>query len=232
MLKTIIVDDEQPARQRIHRLLDEYAELEVMAEASNGEQALEFIQRLQPDLVFLDISMPVMNGVELAHILSKDFPHLNIIFTTAYDQYALEAFDVNAVDYLLKPIRKERLNKALSKLIKPQVKDEFITVRERDTVRKVLLKNILFLHSDQKYIEIHLHNKTLLSSESLKDLETRFPQFFLRIHRSTLVNRKHFYGIEQDDGQCVALLRDCTFKPIISRRHQADARQFLQSSGD
>lgn len=232
MLKTIIVDDEQPARQRIRRLLDNYSDINIAAEASNGEEALTLIQQLQPDLVFLDISMPVMNGVELARTLSQDFPTLKIIFTTAYDQYALEAFDVNATDYLLKPIRQERLNKALSKLLSPRAKDEFITVRERDTVRKVLLKNILYLHSDQKYVEIHLQDKTLLSSESLKDLETRFPQHFLRIHRSTLVNRRHFYGIEQDDGQCIALLRDSDAKPQISRRHQTDARQFLQTSDD
>ncbi|GAA4360056.1 LytTR family DNA-binding domain-containing protein [Kangiella marina] len=232
MLKTIIVDDEQPARQRIHRLLKTYSELTVVAEASNGEEALSLIQQHHPDLVFLDISMPVMNGVELARILSDDFPQLKIIFTTAYDQYALEAFDVNATDYLLKPIRKERLAKALSKLIKPQEQEDFITVREREVVRKVLLKNILFLHSDQKYVEIHLAEKTLLSNESLKDLETRFAQHFLRIHRSTLINRLHFYGIEQDDGQYVALLRHTDTKPVISRRHQTEVRQFLQSSDD
>ena len=229
-MKTIIVDDEQPARERIRRLLEDYKVIDIVAEASNGQEALELIRTERPQLVFLDISMPIMNGVELANILSQEFPHLKIIFTTAYDQYALEAFDVNATDYLLKPIRKERLNKALSKLIKTQPKDEFITIRERESVKKVLIKDILFLQSDQKYVEIHLENKTLLANESLKELETRFPQYFLRIHRSTLVNRQHFYGIEQDNGQCLALLRHTDCKPAISRRHQVDVRQFLQFS--
>lgn len=229
-MKTIIVDDEQPARERIRRLLDGYSHINVVAEASNGQEALELIRKEQPQLAFLDISMPVMNGVELAQMLSQDFPGLKIIFTTAYDQYALEAFDVNATDYLLKPVRKERLNKALSKLINTEPKDEFITIRERETVKKVLLKNILFLHSDQKYVEIHLEDKTLLASDSLKELETRFSQHFLRVHRSTLVNRRHFYGIEQEDGQCIALLRHTDIKPVISRRHQAEVRQFLQTS--
>lgn len=232
MLKTIIVDDEQPARERIRRLLNHYNSIHIAAEATNGQEALERVREHNPQLIFLDISMPVMNGVELAKILSQEFPQLKIIFTTAYDQYALEAFDVNATDYLLKPIRKERLHKALSKLMPTKVEQEHITIRERDVVKKVLLKDILFLHSDQKYVEIHLAEQTLLASESLKELENRFPHLFLRIHRSTLVNRQHFYGIEQDDSRCLALLRDCETKPIISRRHQADARQFLQSSND
>ncbi|AOE48835.1 LytR/AlgR family response regulator transcription factor [Kangiella sediminilitoris] len=231
-MKTIIVDDEKPARERIRRLLADYPNVDVVAEASNGEDALNKIQQQQPQLVFLDISMPVMNGVELARILSQDHPTLHIIFTTAYDQYALDAFDVSATDYLLKPIRKERLSKALSKIMTLHQDEPFITVRERDGVRKVLLKNIIYLHSDQKYVEIHIKGQTLLSSDSLKDLEQRYPNIFLRVHRSTLVNRLHFYGIEQDDGQCVALLRNCEIKPVISRRHQAEARQFLQTSGD
>ncbi|WP_223669931.1 LytR/AlgR family response regulator transcription factor [Kangiella shandongensis] len=231
-MKTIIVDDEQPARERIRRLLADYPNVDIVAEASNGEEALSKIQQQQPQLAFLDISMPVMGGVELARVLSQDYPQLHIIFTTAYDQYALEAFDVNATDYLLKPIRKERLNKALGKIMNFQQDESFITVRERETVRQVLLKNIVCLHSDQKYVEIHLQDHTLLSSESLKELEQRYPNIFLRIHRSTLVNRQYFYGVEQDNGQCVALLRHSNFRPVISRRHQAEARQFLQSSTD
>lgn len=231
-MKTIIVDDEQPARDRIRRLLSHYNSICIVGEAANGQEALELVREQAPQLIFLDISMPVMNGVELAKILSQEFPQLKIIFTTAYDQYALEAFDVNATDYLLKPIRKERLHKALSKLIPSNVQQEHITIRERDVVKKVLLNDILYLQSDQKYVEIHLSEQVLLASESLKELENRFPHLFLRIHRSTLVNRQHFYGIEQDDSRCVALLRNSNSKPPISRRHQADARQFLQSTND
>lgn len=230
MMKAIIVDDEQPARDRLQRLINDISNIDVVAEASNGEEALSLIKQHQPTLVFLDISMPVMNGVQLAKIMNQDCPRVKIIFTTAYDQYALEAFDVNATDYLLKPIRKERLNKALSKLLPPPQNEPFITVRERDSVRKVLLKNIICLHSDQKYIEIHLQQQTLLSNDSLKELETRYPQYFLRIHRSTLVGRHYFYGMEQSDNQFIALLRNTELKPTISRRHQVEVRQFLQST--
>ncbi|ACV25590.1 LytR/AlgR family response regulator transcription factor [Kangiella koreensis] len=232
MISVLIVDDEQPARQRLRRLLDSHSDLEIVGEAENGQQALDLINSLQPDLIFLDISMPVMNGMQVAKQLNQNDPQPHIIFTTAYDEYALQAFDVDAQDYLLKPIRHERLSKALQKLQRQltQTKTAYLSIRERETVRRVAVEEILFLHSDQKYTEVHLAKEVLLSSESLKDLEQRFSHDFIRIHRSTLVNRQHLIGIEQDDSGCLALIQDAKTKPEISRRHQPDVRQFLTAN--
>lgn len=232
MISVLIVDDEQPARQRLRRLLDEHPQLDIIGEAENGQQALDLIEQNQPDLVFLDISMPVMNGMQVAKQLNQTEQQPHIIFTTAYDEYALQAFDVNAQDYLLKPIRQERLTKALQKLLRQLTsnKTRYLTIRERETVRRVAISDVLFLHSDQKYTEVHLANELLLSSESLKDLEQRFVDDFIRIHRSTLVNRQHLIGIEQDDSGCLALIQGSKSKPEISRRHQPDVRQFLTSN--
>lgn len=232
MISVLIVDDEQPARQRLRRLLDAHPELEIIGEADNGQKALEMIEQQQPDLIFLDISMPVMSGMQVAKQLSQQEHQPHIIFTTAYDQYALQAFDVDAQDYLLKPIRQERLSKALQKLQGQlaQTKTAYLSIRERETVRRVPVEEILFLHSDQKYTEVHLAKEMLLSSDSLKDLEQRFTHAFIRIHRSTLVNRHHLIGIEQDDSGCLALIQDAKTKPEISRRHQPDVRQFLTAN--
>lgn len=232
MISVLIVDDEQPARQRLRRLLDSHPDLEIVGEAENGQQALELIESQHPDLIFLDISMPVMNGMQVAKQLNQSDQQPHIIFTTAYDEYALQAFDVDAQDYLLKPIRHERLSKALQKLqrqLSPS-KTAFLSIRERETVRRVAVEEILFFHSDQKYTEVHLAKEVLLSSESLKDLEQRFSHDFIRIHRSTLVNRQHLVGIEQDDSSCLALIQNSKTKPEISRRHQPDVRQYLTSN--
>ena len=232
MISVLIVDDEQPARQRLKRLLDSHPELTIVGEAENGQQALELIAQQQPDLVFLDISMPVMNGMQVAKQLNRASHQPYIIFTTAYDEYALQAFDVDAQDYLLKPIRQERLNKALQKLPQTQTtqNQRFLTIRERDSVRRVAIDQILFLHSDQKYTEVHTLKEMLLTSDSLKELEQRFTHDFIRIHRSTLVNRQHLVGVEQDDNCCLALIEHSKHKPEISRRHQPDVRQFLTAN--
>lgn len=232
MISVLIVDDEQPARQRLRRLLGEHPQLDIVGEADNGQTALELIERQQPDLIFLDISMPVMNGMQVAKQLNEQPHQPHIIFTTAYDEYALQAFDVDAQDYLLKPIRQERLSKALQKLERQTAtaKNSFLSIRERETVRRIAIEDILFLHSDQKYTEVHLANEVLLSSDSLKDLEQRFSNDFIRIHRSTLVNRQHLIGIEQEDNACLALIKDSQTRPEISRRHQPDVRQFLTAN--
>lgn len=232
MISVLIVDDEQPARQRLRRLLDEHPQLDIIGEADNGQSALELIEQQQPDLIFLDISMPVMSGMQVAKLLNQRQHQAQIIFTTAYDEYALQAFDVDAQDYLLKPIRQERLSKALQKLERQltSTRKAFLSIRERETVRRLPVQDILFLHSDQKYTEVHLANEVLLSSDSLKELEQRFTNNFIRIHRSTLVNRQHLIGIEQDESSCLALIQHSRTKPEISRRHQPDIRQFLTSN--
>lgn len=227
-IKIMVVDDERPARERLTRLLNQFPHLQLVAEAENGEQALQKVASYNPQLIFLDISMPVMNGMQVANILSEQYPHIKIIFTTAYDEYALQAFEVNAQDYLLKPIRQERLQSALKKLQVSEPSEPYITVKDREITHKILLKDIVFLQADQKYTEVHLAHHCYLTGDSLKDLETRFEHVFIRLHRSILVNRQQLIGLEKSQDQLLARLKDSDQKLEISRRHQASIRQFLK----
>lgn len=237
LMNIFIVDDEQPARQRLERLLQSIDTVTIVAQATNGQQALDTLKKLTPeqlpDVMLLDISMPVMTGMQLATIMSKDFPTINVIFTTAYDEYALRAFDVNAQDYLLKPIRSERLEQALQKvrdrLPAREAKKQFLSVKDRDALINIDVQDILCLHADQKYTEVHLVNRLLLANETLKQLEEKFTDTFIRIHRATLVNREQLQGMSNEQGTVHAILRDSELRPEISRRHQSEIRQFLQS---
>lgn len=234
-MKVILVDDEQPARQRLGRLLRVHPQLEIIAEASDGDQALEKIRQHKPDLIFLDISMPVMSGMQLAKILVDELPQVNIIFTTAYDQFALDAFEVKAQDYLLKPIRQERLTDCLHKIRRQnapteQASSQSLTIKDKNTLHKIALSEIIFLHSDQKYTEVHTAERVLLSSDSLKTLEQRFGEQFIRAHRSTLINRDYLIGLQNQQQAVCALLKDCPETPEVSRRHQVEIKQFLQQS--
>ncbi len=225
-LSVLIVDDEAPARQRLQRLISSIDILHAIGEAENAEFAIQQIQEQQPDLVFLDISMPSMNGIQLANWLSEQYPAVKIIFTTAYDEYALEAFDVNATDYLLKPIRRERLQKAVQKLIPAST--TFYSIKDGQSTYRLNIQEIIWLHADQKYTEIHTKEKTYLTNDSLKDFEQAYPNTFLRIHRSSLINPKFLQGVEQHQQTMLALLNETDNKPEVSRRHQSDVRNFLK----
>lgn len=227
-LSALIIDDEKPARQRLQRLIAPLELLHLTDQAENAEVAMEKISESQPDLVFLDISMPAMNGIELAQWITKEYPTIKIIFTTAYDEYALDAFEVNATDYLLKPIRRERLLRAVKKLFPAEQQAEHYILKDGNITHKILLNDIIFLHADQKYTEVHLSDKTLLSSDSLKDFEERYPEQLLRIHRSTLINPDLLLGIEQQGSSMLVNLKNTETKPEVSRRHQAQVRKFLK----
>ena len=227
-LSVLIVDDEKPARQRLQRLIAPIAILESIGEAANAQEAIELINQQQPDLIFLDISMPTMNGIQLAEWINQHYSRIKIIFTTAYDEYALDAFEVNATDYLLKPIRHERLLKAVKKIIPQQIQEDYYTLKDGQSTHKIVLSDIIFLHADQKYTEIHLANKTYLSSDSLKVFEQTYPSYFLRIHRSTLINQAYLTGIQQQQQSMLVLLKDTQQQPEVSRRHQSTVRKFLK----
>lgn len=228
-IKTLIVDDEKPARDRLARLIGPISSLDLVGEAENAELAMLMILDLQPQLIFLDISMPIMSGIQLADWIQKESIDTHVIFTTAYDEYALEAFEVNAKDYLLKPIRRERLVSAIKKLIPKQVESEFIVLKDSKSTQKVLLDDIIYLHADQKYTEIHLNDMQLLSSDSLKDFEQKYPEHFLRIHRSTLINKQFLMGLEHLNNSMHVVLKDCESKPEVSRRHQPELRKYLKA---
>ncbi len=237
-LKLLIADDEAPARNRLRDLLADIAELKVVAEAKNGKETLEFTHEHQPDVVLLDIRMPVMDGIEAAQHLQKMSVPPAVIFTTAYDNYAMQAFDMNAVDYLLKPIRLERLQTALSKaralrpkqieaLHKLQPQRTHLSISERGRILLIPINEVIYLRAELKYITVRTAEREYLLEESLTHLEHEFASIFIRLHRNCLVANAHILGFEKrageagsDEKQWVALLRNVPETICVSRRQQ------------
>lgn len=242
-LKVLLVDDEPPARTRVQRFFESMSGYTVIGEAETGIEALSMIDSLQPDIVILDIRMPQMNGLEVAqHLAQLDNPPA-IIFATAYDQYALEAFDANAVAYLLKPVRKERLVDALLKAHKvTKVQLEAVSqgqpkpmqrthfwVRLGEEVELVPVPEIIYLHAEFKYVKIiHERGETLIDEPLIK-IEAEFGDRFLRIHRSTLVaidRVTRMYTVK--DGRVFVEVRDQEEPLEVSRRAMARVRTTLR----
>ncbi|VAW98021.1 Two-component transcriptional response regulator, LuxR family [hydrothermal vent metagenome] len=244
MMKILVIDDEPLARERLKQIITELALGECVAEGSNGEQAVVMSQQHAPDVVLLDIRMPGMDGIEAAqHIMKLDEPPA-IIFTTAYDEYALSAFDTHAVDYLLKPIRKERLQDALEsakRLTKAQLEKlnladqatqrrQHISARLGDELRLIDVNDILYLFAEHKYVTVRYTQGTVLIEESLRSLEEEFDDVFLRVHRNALVARKSIAALDKlkDGGHKVKLLGvEDTLE--VSRRHLPTVRKIMKS---
>ncbi|WP_167610646.1 LytR/AlgR family response regulator transcription factor [Maribellus sediminis] len=217
--KTIIVDDEPLARLRLKKLADDYPDkFEIVAEAENGEEAIEKINRLRPEYIFLDIQMPEISGFEVL----KKLDYLpKVIFCTAFDEFALQAFDTHCIDYLVKPLTKERFAKTIAKLdqlndssqeinlnkLIEQFNQEHrkneatsIPVKVGDRVIFVRLDEVSYIQSDEKYVTVVTkHSKSYILDSSLKKLEEKLPDYFIRVHKSYLINknllkeiRKHF----------------------------------------
>lgn len=233
-LKILIADDEAPARNRLRELLEEIADVSIIAEARNGKEALELCSENMPDLLLLDIRMPKMDGIEAASHLQKFEPPPAIIFTTAYDSYAMQAFEIHAVDYLLKPIRLERLQTAISKArallpsqlaaLKPmQPQRTHFSVVERGRVILVPVADVVYLKAELKYITVRTREREYLVEDSLVNIEQEFGDHFLRLHRNCLAARDSILGYEKHpaaDGEShwVALLKDVPETIPISRR--------------
>lgn len=246
MLRLLIVDDEPPARARIRQLLTDVAAqvpTEVVGEADHGLTALDAMDRLQPDVVLLDINMPGMNGLEVArHLAARSQPPA-IVFITAYDEHALAAFEVQALDYLLKPVRADRLAAALSRARRmtpnePRLAEvansigsqrSHITVSERGRMILVPIDEVIYLRAELKYVTIRTASREHLTEESLTSLETEFGERFVRIHRSTLVAKKSIHGFqrvrgeiaedgESGEGHWEVLLKELPERLPISRR--------------
>ena len=240
-MKILIVDDEPLARERLHRHILEIDGDYDIIEAENGLAALQQSEQHHPDIVLLDIRMPGMDGIETAGKLSELETPPAIIFTTAFDEYALDAFDSHAIAYLLKPIRKEKLEKALlsaNKLNRVQLqnitKDErstqeqHLSVRIHSGVRKINLKDIYYFLAEQKYVTVKYREGEVLIEESLKSLEARFSQTFIRIHRNALISKQQLTAIRKDQqGRYLTELKDIDEKIEVSRRHVATVRKFL-----
>ena len=245
-LRIVIADDEAPARSRIRDLLEDCAAafaLEVVGEAANGRVLIELLQRTLADVVLLDIRMPEMDGIEAAQHIQKLPDPPAVIFTTAYDAYALKAFELHAVDYLLKPIRLRRLHDALTRVrsITPLSLDvlqqltpdarRHLSVQERGRVILVPVDKILFMRAELKYVTIRTAEREHLLEESLTRLEQEFHERFVRIHRSCLVARDHIESFErggEEGGESgwVVKLRGLDERLPVSRRQQHVMKEF------
>ena len=252
VLKILLVDDEPLARERLRTLLGDLSvqlPSTVVGEAANGVQALAVLREQAVDVMLADIRMPGMDGIELAgHLGSMPKPPA-VIFTTAYDNYAVQAFDLNAVDYLLKPVRAQRLLTALQKVrqspppsaallgeIGQQVRGggrSHLACHERGRLLLVPVPEILYLKADLKYVVAHTRERDYLLDDTLTHLEAEFPERFIRLHRAVLVARDALAGVERaadDDAEAYgwALLRDLPDRLPISRRQWGPVKAVLQ----
>ena len=243
--RILIADDEAPARSRLRDLLDECREnfeLVIVDEARNGREALEVINRETVDIVLLDIRMPEIDGMEAArHIAGMAEPPA-IIFTTAFDAYALKAFEVNAIDYLLKPIRAERLLAALNKTrggspVSRAALDaaanqprRHLSVHERGKITLVPIADILYLRAELKYLTVRTAQREYLVEESLTRLEEEFDDAFVRIHRNCLVARAAIGGFEKNaeesESGWAVIIKATGEKLPVSRRQHHVIREF------
>lgn len=243
-MDVLIVDDEILARQRLARMVEKIEGFNVVGEAGDADQAFAAVLEQDPDVVLLDIRMPGKDGLNLAQEISALDDPPAIIFCTAFDQYALEAFGTNAVGYLLKPVKAEqllqvldkasRLNKiqrqaAEQKLPPKQDGRNHISAKTRRGVELIPLEDVRYFIADHKYVTVfHLQGEHLLD-ETLKELEEEFGNRFLRIHRNALISVKHIEAIERNSqGQYQVRLSGCTQKPLVSRRHVGGVKEFMK----
>jgi two-component system response regulator AlgR len=243
-LRVAIVDDEAPARSRIRDLLGECAgelALTVVGEAANGRAALDLLASEPADVVLLDVRMPEMDGIELArHLQGLERPP-GVVFTTAYDDYAIKAFELNVVDYLLKPIRLERLKEALTRARsappRPEALRELATAPranlaalERGRIYLIPIGEVIYLKAELKYVSVRTAAREYLIEESLTRLEQEFGARFVRVHRNCLVARAAVRGFEraQQDGDASweVLLDGVEERIAVSRRQQHILREF------
>lgn len=235
-LNILIADDEAPARNRLRALLDEIPETRVVAEAANGKEALALAASTLPHVMLLDIRMPEMDGIEAAeHSLKLHHPPA-VIFTTAFDAHAMQAFDMSAVDYLLKPIRRERLFIALKKArallptqfggikqLHPQ--RTHFSISERGRILLIPVHDVIYLRAELKYLTVRTREREYLIEDSLINIEKEFSDLFIRLHRNCLVAQSAIRGFERrhnEDGEShwVALLKELPETLPVSRRQQ------------
>ena len=247
-LSIMIVDDEAPARSRLRDLLADIADEvpnTVVAEAANGLAAIDALAVNRVDVVLADIRMPKMGGVELArHLAQLDKPPA-VIFVTAYDNYAVQAFELNAVDYLVKPVRAPRLAEALKKLaharpLSPVVLGQLqqggrthLSCHERGRLLLIPLADILYLKADLKYVTARTASREYLLDESLTHLEEEFSDRFIRLHRSALAAKEAIIGFEKNlaedaDTQWQALLRGIPERLPVSRRQWPQVKSYAR----
>ncbi|HXS74170.1 MAG TPA: LytTR family DNA-binding domain-containing protein [Rhodanobacteraceae bacterium] len=232
-MRILIADDEPLARTRLAALLDECGGVQVVASVGDGEAALRECIALKPDVLLADIAMPGMDGLVLARRL-QNLPHPpSVIFCTAYDAHALTAYELRAADYLLKPVRIERLREALARAQALRAREqaqprETLVARVRGAPLRIPLEDVVYLTADEKYVAVHRDGDTLLIEDSLKSIETIFPQRFVRVHRNCLIPAARLLGLQRDaHGEMRALIAGTSDTPEVSRRNLAAVRKLL-----
>ena len=244
MMRVFIADDEAPARERLKALLEDIAAdvpTEVVGEAKNGLEALDQVPRSGAQVVLLDIQMPGLGGLEVArHLATLENPP-TVVFVTAHDRHAVEAFELNALDYLLKPVRAERLAAALRKSAVPgrerlaraaSAPREYLSVTERNRIVLVPVEEIVFLRAEQKYVTVRTRRQEHLVEEPLVALEREFAAKFVRIHRNCLVARATIRGFERaaggdDDPHWLVVLEGIEERLPVSRRQWPTLRELV-----
>jgi len=243
-VKVLIADDEPIARERLRALIAEHDDMQLVAEAGDGTTALDACAVHTPDVVLMDISMPGLDGLEAARFLATFEPRPAVVFCTAYDEHALSAFDAAAVDYLVKPVRRERLAIALDRARtfvagRNPRSDEaaptngkrrnHLCARLRGSLRLIAIEDIRYLHAEEKYVVVHHARGEDLIEESLKALEHEFADSFVRIHRNCLVAREELVELRRAaDGRIEAVLRHGD-KPLeVSRRCVPQLREMVR----
>ena len=245
-MKALIVDDEPLARARLRELLKAHDDISEVFEAEHGARALEIAVATAIDLVLLDIRMPVMDGLETALHFARFDPAPAVVFCTAYEEHALAAFEAHAVDYLLKPVKRERLSAALERArkfvaatLEPapilaavtslKTKRTQIAARVRGELRLIPIADVLYLQADTKYVEVHSAKEMLLIEDSLVQLEEEFSDIFVRIHRNCLVAKAAISGLAKSaQGEVAITLRLRPEKLEVSRRNVAQVRKLIK----
>ncbi len=198
-INCIVVDDEELARALLKTYIEKLDFLNLVGEAENPLEALKLMKEHSVDLLFLDIQMPEIKGTEFAKMVDSN---TKIIFTTAYSQYAIEGYELNAVDYLLKPITFERFVTAVNKVKTNEIveKSDSITIKSGYDLHKVKYEDILYVVSDSEYVTFHMNDKKIISNQRLKTLEQELPSsLFMRVHRSYIVNKNSVTGLKGRD---------------------------------
>ncbi len=239
-MKILLVDDESLARDRLQRLLEKLQPDAEIMQAASGEAALKLVGEKAPDLMFLDIRMPGMDGIEVAGHLDALQQPPAVVFCTAYDEYAMEALNHHAVAYLLKPVREQKLQQALAaagKINRMQLTSLQRVASERTQVSSqthrgletMPINQIECFLAEQKYVTAYSAQGSLLIPDTLKELETEFATSFVRVHRNALVSLAHIARLirEEDGSWCVELL-GVEQRPAVSRRHVADVKERLK----
>ncbi|MCB1582487.1 MAG: response regulator transcription factor [Xanthomonadales bacterium] len=225
-MKVLIVDDEPLARMRLKHMLN-HVQINDVLEADNGQKATELVAKYMPDLVFMDIEMPEINGIEAAQRIKQAHPSIPIIFSTAHDDFALKAFDLSAHDYLLKPLSMERLKQALDK-VGVSHSPEKITVKKGNDVIMVAVDDIICMIAEDKYVTAYLSDQSLILDQSLAELEKLSNQYF-RIHRNCLININYLKGIHMNqEHKPTVILNKVDIKPLVARRQLAAIKKLIK----